>query len=267
MTRQDSNKAEKRFRVWLNRYHTADLMRQAEQLAVRRDMVTLLRFVQENKVVGTQSTGNMPLKMVRAVTAEFVNPPVLDRTIGDKTYRLRSEEDVWPLYFLHILGNVGNLLTTPPGGRWQVTKNGAGLLNMDPILQASNLLTIWWYQTNWVVAYPYEGMGDGTPPRFSERTLSHLRQLTVDQPVPFDLFADKLISATGLRWSVQTEHTPMILRSSIRAMVINILQKFEAVACSYVEKPLGKSSIKELESFKITPFGHMLLEALALVID
>jgi hypothetical protein len=102
MSRQISNQAEKRFRVWFNRYHTADLMRQAEQLAVRRDMVTLLRFVQENKVVGTQSTGNMPLKMVRAVTAEFVNPPVLDQTIGDKTYRLRSEEDVWPLYFLHI---------------------------------------------------------------------------------------------------------------------------------------------------------------------
>jgi hypothetical protein len=89
--------------------------------------------------------------------------------------------------------------------------------------------------------------------------------ISVDHSVPFDLFADKLISTTGLRWSVQTEHTPMILRSSIRAMVINILQKFEVVACSYVEKPLGKSSIRELESFKITPFGHMLLEALALV--
>jgi hypothetical protein len=33
-------------------------------------------------VVGVQVTGNMPMKMVREVTARFVKPPKLEDTIG-----------------------------------------------------------------------------------------------------------------------------------------------------------------------------------------
>jgi hypothetical protein len=46
-----ANKQEKRFRAWLSRYHAADLIRQAEELAVRRDMVTPPRFIHENVVL------------------------------------------------------------------------------------------------------------------------------------------------------------------------------------------------------------------------
>ncbi|MEW5939286.1 MAG: plasmid pRiA4b ORF-3 family protein, partial [Chloroflexota bacterium] len=53
-----------------------------ESLAVRRDMVTFLSYLKENRVVGTQSTGNLPLKAIREICAKFVNPPVLDEKIG-----------------------------------------------------------------------------------------------------------------------------------------------------------------------------------------
>jgi hypothetical protein len=36
----------------------------AEELALRRDVVTLLTYLRDNKVTGTQSTGNLPLKAV-----------------------------------------------------------------------------------------------------------------------------------------------------------------------------------------------------------
>ena len=100
----------RRFKRWLMRYSTPEIARRAEELPLRRDMVTLLQYVQENKVVGTRSTGNMPLKAVREVTARFVNPPELDQHIGDRVYRLRSEAEVRPLYFLHILAEVGGFL-------------------------------------------------------------------------------------------------------------------------------------------------------------
>ena len=41
-------------------------------------MVTLLIYLRDNRVIGTQSTGNFPLKAIREVTAGFVDPPVLD---------------------------------------------------------------------------------------------------------------------------------------------------------------------------------------------
>jgi hypothetical protein len=89
-------------------------MRQAIDLPLRRDMVTLITYVRDNRVTGTQSTGNLPLKAVREVTARFVHPPVLETTVGDRTFRVRSEYEVWPLYFLHTLVDVGGLLV---GGR------------------------------------------------------------------------------------------------------------------------------------------------------
>jgi len=71
-------------------YQDPEMVRQAQDLPLRRDMLTLLTYVRDNKVVGTQSTGNMPLKAVREVTARFANPPQLDTTIGDHIYRLRA---------------------------------------------------------------------------------------------------------------------------------------------------------------------------------
>ncbi len=76
--------------AWSRNDITPEMLRQLEELPVRRNMVTLLTYVRDNKVVGTQSTGNMPLQAVREVTARFVVPPVLEQTIGDHTYRLRS---------------------------------------------------------------------------------------------------------------------------------------------------------------------------------
>jgi hypothetical protein len=72
-------------------------------------MVTLLNYFKEKHPAGTQSTGNLQLKDVREVCAQFVNPPVLDEKIGDRVYKLRSEEDVFWLFLLHLLASTGGL--------------------------------------------------------------------------------------------------------------------------------------------------------------
>ena len=80
---------------------------------MRRDMVTFLSYLNKNRVVGTQSTGNLPLKAVREICAQFVNQPVLDAKIGDKVFKLRSEDDVWPLFSSHAYQHrrIGNWRT------------------------------------------------------------------------------------------------------------------------------------------------------------
>ena len=244
--------------------HEPELLRHAQDLPLRQDMVTLLTYVRDNKVVGTQSTGNMPLKAVRDVTARFVNPPQLDTTIGKRTYRLRSEEDVWPLHFLHILAEVGGLLAIAPARRWRLTPAGKHLLDTDPFFQLTSLLAIWWYQVNWLVAYPYQGMGEALPPTFTQATLARLRALPVKTRVPFEEFADGLIKQTGLTWSKpDSEFAVMALRSSIERMVIGILASFGALEREHREEPLGKGTISKLVAFEITPFGKALLDAVA----
>jgi len=255
-----------RFGRWLNQYHNVEMVRQAEVLPLHRDMVTLLMFVRDNKVVGTQSTGNMPLKAVREVTACFVKPPELETTIGDHVYKLRSEADLWPLYFLHILAEVGGLLAIAPARRWQLTLEGKGFLGKDPLLQVSFLLTVWWHEVNWLVAYPFSGMGDDLPPFFNLVTLSRLGSLPIERSVSFEEFADGLIEKTGLTWGApDSSAATMLLRSSIVRMVIYILANFGAVKCEYQEEPSGKGTTSKLAAFEITPFGKAMLDAVGIV--
>jgi hypothetical protein len=235
----------------------------AEALPLRRDMVTLLTYLRDNRVTGTQSTGNLPLKAVREVTARFVHPPQLTRTIGDHTFRVRSEDDVWPLYFLHTLAYVGGLLEGGPSRRWRLTPGGTSFLTASPPIQVWILFATWWERVNWLIAFPFTGMGESLPPRFTKITLAHLLSLPANRRIPFEPFADKLIRETRLKWTApDMTHAQMSLHSAVWHMVIGILADFEVVEPEYEDKPLGRGTVQELAAFQITSFGKGLLESL-----
>jgi hypothetical protein len=69
-----------------------------EALPLRRDVLTLMNYLKVNRVTGTQSTGNLPLKAILAICAKFVDPPQLETRIGEFVSRMRSEDDVWLLF-------------------------------------------------------------------------------------------------------------------------------------------------------------------------
>jgi hypothetical protein len=131
---------------------------QIESLAVRRDMVTFLNYLKEKRPVGTQSTGNLPLKAVREICGQFVNPPVLDENIGGKVYKVRSEEDAWPLFYLHMLANTGGLVTGGQARTWKLTSSGDAFLNALPPLQLGFMLDVWWHYEDWRIAFPVSGL-------------------------------------------------------------------------------------------------------------
>ena len=215
---------------------------QAEDLPLRRDMVALLTYLRDNRVTGTQSTGNLTLKAVREVTARFVHPPELDTTIGDRTYRLRTEYDVWPLYFLHTLAEVGGLLAGGPSRRWRLTSEGARFLSASPAVQVWVLLIFWWKYVNWLIAYPFGRMDEDLPLRFEEITLAHLLSLPVDTRIDFEPFADELIQETGLAWTgPDVTDARRVLRTAISRMVVDILADFGALEREYQDEPWAES--------------------------
>ncbi len=247
---------------WL---HKADhfYRKQCQALPLRRDTVTLVTYVRDNKVIGTQSTGNLPLKVIREVTAQFVVPPELETTIGDRTYRVRSEDEVWPLYFVHVLANAAGLLTLGPGRRWQVTPLAAKFLASAPAFQVWLLFATWWEAVDWIIAYPFSGMGAGLPHQFKAIALRHLLDLPVGVSIPFEPFADKLIQATGLRWtSEDTSFHQNALRGAVHNILVRILTHFGVLEPEYMDKPLGTGTISELVAFQVTPLGHDLLLSL-----
>jgi hypothetical protein len=235
----------------------------AEELALRRDVVTLLTYLRDNKVTGTQSTGNLPLKAVHEICARFVVPPRLEDTIGDHVYRVRSETEVWPLYFRHVLISVGGQVTGGPGRRWKLTPLGERFLAASTPLQVWLLLATWWTQTNWAIASPF-GFEDGNmPPGFSQLALKHLLELPMGEPSSFERFADRMIEDSRMVWQTQNQdNARRVLRSIVERMVIHPLVDFGILQTeTEPHKTLG-ADFPQLSTFKITPLGRGLLEAI-----
>jgi hypothetical protein len=237
----------------------------ADSLEIRRDMVTFLQFIQKNKVVGTQSTGNMPLKMISQLSKELVNPPDLEEKIGDRIYKVRSEYEVWAIYFLHVLAEVGDLVKISPGKQWKVTKASILFLDSPALIQLGILLFIWWKKVNWLVAFQVSGIGDDLPVSFIHLTLNHLL-LNVDKAsVSFKEFADKLIRDTGLTWtSEDTTHHQMFLRGAIESIVIDIHVEFGLMEAEYEDYFIGSYKTNRIVSFKMTEMGKMFIELIRL---
>lgn len=234
---------------------------------MRRDMVTLLTYVRDERVVGTKSTGNMPLKHIREVTARFVEPPELDQRIGDHVYPLRTEFEVRPLYYLHVLAEVGDLLEAPAGRRWHLTPVGEDWLSASPLEQTLQLLLRWWFRVNWLVVVPFGGLDEFTPPGFELTTLARLNMIPVGQRIEFESFAERLCKRTGLKWDVDAptitpESRATTLRAAVKLMVIDPAAKFGIVELE--ERPLGPGLRPKLLAFRITPLGRALLSGIQL---
>jgi len=235
----------------------------AAALPLRRDIVALLEYIRDHKVIGTQAQGNLPLKAVREITARFVEPLALETTIGQHTFRIRSEENLWPLYFRRVLADVGGLLRGGRARTWRLTKAGERFLASEPTEQVCHLLATWWFRVNWLIAFPFAGMGQALPPGLNRTVLAHLHRLHVGEKVDFATFADRIIQETGLTWQArETTFARMALHGGLGRMVINVLVDFGAVEGEYADQPVGQGTIRKLVAFRLTPFGKGLLDSL-----
>ena len=235
----------------------------AEELPLRQDVVTLLTYLRDNRVIGTQSTGNLPLKAVHEICAQFVNPPKLEVIVDGYVYRVRSETDIWPLLFRHVLVSVGGLVTGGLGRRWRLTPLGERFLASQAPLQVWLLLATWWTQTNWAIAYPYNFEDGYMSAGFSRLALKHLLDLPLEELISFERFADRMIEDSRLVWPSQNkENARLILHSIIERMVINPLVDFGILLSVYQPHKTFGAEFHELSTFRTTPFGRGLLEAI-----
>lgn len=236
---------------------------QIESLAVRRDMITFLNYLKEKRPVGTQATGNLPLKAVREICAQFVNPPALEEKIGDKIYKVRSEDDVYPLYYLHTLASMGGFVMGGQARAWKLTAEGNEFLNAPISIQLGFMLALWWYQTDWRIAFPFSGLDRGLPKGFDTISLKRLLELPIGKSIDYEPFADKLIKETRFTWpSADQTFAQSTLRSAVARMVIYPLANFGILEYEYKEKTSDGYKSKYLAEIRLTPIGKGLLETL-----
>jgi hypothetical protein len=230
-----------------------------ESLAVRRDMVTLLSYIREKRPVGTQSTGNLQLKAVREVCARFVNPPVLDEKVGGKIYKLRSEEHIWSLFFLHRIAETGGLVIGGQARVWRLTPAGEVFLELPVPVQFGYMLTVWWHEEDWTIAWPVTGLSEGLPRYFKKEALTRLLELKVGKLASFEQFADELIVYTKFTWpSIDQTYAFDSMRWAIQRMVVDTLADFGCLECEYKTRTRHGFKSKDLVGIRLTQ-----LEAIA----
>ena len=233
----------------------------AKELPLRRDVMVLLAYLRDHRVTGTSALGNLPLKVVREVSAQFVEPPVLDTQIGDHVYPLQSESDIWPLYFRHLLASLGGLIEGGPNRRWRPTPAGAKFLDADAPAQVWVLWLTWWTQVNWAVAAPYFLEGTIVSSYVIHKVLGYLLKLEADEWIDFHLFADGLVSDTGMTCEIEDqERAQGMLRTVIEQMVVNPLADFGALEAHYEPREPLRRWRPELTRIRMTPLGRRLFE-------
>ena len=247
---------------WLNGLNT-EIAASFESLPLRRDMLTFLDYLSKNKTVGTQSTGNLPLKAVYAICEGFVNPPKLGETIGSRTLKVRSEDEVWPLVFVHTLAFQADLVDGGLARRWKVTPEGLLFPQLPPPLQVVFLFSYWVTACDWAFAYQMEELADGLLADFKVSALTNLSALPVGQNTPFEPFAERVIAGSRLQWSHPDESFVQMLKHRlVEQVLIDPMTRFGVLKCVYRPNEILGSDYKDLETLSLTIPGKSLLTLL-----
>ncbi len=250
------------FILWAQKL-TSKQAKKFDSLALHLDMRAFLTYLIENRTVGTQSTGNLPLKAVRAICEKFVHPPALKEMLGDYTRTVRSEDDVWPLLYIHTLAHASGLVTGGPSQTWKVTEEGQMYLQLPGIIGIFFLLASWWGGVDWIMAFPFEGFSKGLPMGFNKHTLTCLLELPSGKMSSYEAFADTLIKLSGLVWPIQDQVSARrILHSAIKRMVVDPLVTFGMMETKYGKEKIGNTEFDKLVSIRLTPVGRGMLELL-----
>ena len=162
-------------------------------LPLRKDVIVILKYLSENRVIGTKSTGNFPLKAVKEMCLQFDSPIDLTTPVGGIIPSIRSEDDVFRMQFLHIFSNMAGLIVGDNGAKWELTVLGKAFLELTPVYQVMHLVYAWFTNVNWSFLFPLEFADDMEYSKFVITTLVNLIYLDENEFIPFSTFADQIL--------------------------------------------------------------------------
>ncbi|MEI8130905.1 MAG: hypothetical protein WCG34_00630 [Leptolinea sp.] len=99
----------------------------------------------------------------------------METKFGNTVIRFRTENDVWPIYFVHALAQGANLIGGGPSRRWRLTPEGEMFLTLPASAQLWALFAAWWYRVDWMIAYSSDIFIDRLPDQFTTKVASILR--------------------------------------------------------------------------------------------
>jgi hypothetical protein len=231
----------------------------AQQLPMRRDMITMLNYLLENKVKGTAARGNFPRKHVRGIVAGFVNPPKLDRVIGDHVYKMRTEDEVRDLARLHALASVAGLIIGGESMVWTVTEQGKRFLTLAPEEQVWYLVMTWFRLFNWHYEYDYGDTAFDSA-LFAQAAVELFQTCEVGQTISIQALSEGIDIRIDFKFNVNNPAAHQHHQNFyIKHVLVFPLSQF-GILTQVIEKAVMETyTFNDLQGVRLTGFGKGLL--------
>ena len=225
----------------------------AADLPLRRDMVTLLTYLAKNKVKGTKARGNFPRKHIRAITADFVDPPPLDTVIGDSVWKLQSEDEVQELMRYHLLACIAGLVFGGENLPWELLPQGEVFLSLPAEGQVWYLAHVWFREFNWF--YEYEDEGDFETSILKIQIITLFTSYPVGKDIPIAQVSRDFAAMQGISYT-KAELNP--LKYFLQRTVIQPLGTFGIIELR--ESNPEDFFFSEITAIRVNELGHQILK-------
>ena len=225
----------------------------AADLPLRRDMVTLLTYLAKNKVKGTKARGNFPRKHIRALTADFVDPPSLDTVIGDSVWKLQSEDEVQELMRYHLLACIAGLVFGGENLPWELLPQGEVFLSLPAEGQVWYLAHVWFREFNWF--YEYEDEGDFETSILKIQIITLFTSYPVGKDIPIAQVSRDFAAMQGISYT-KAELNP--LKYFLQRTVIQPLGTFGIIELR--ESNPEDFFFSEITAIRVNELGHQILK-------
>jgi len=232
------------------------------QLPLRRDVVSLVTYIKEHKIKGTNSTGNFPRNAVQDIASLLAVPPVLKHEFRDLTIEFRYERDVRPVYTVHLLAYLAGLIEGSKGHSWSLTSEGKNFLISSSSEHFFILFITWWFKGDWSDFPVSFQIKDGFEIQFLDVVHSTLMELSPRESTDYSTFVLRMMELTGLKFSTHDFDSGLSrLKSDFEFAIVEPLESF-AVLTTERKKNHDMFDYAELSTISLTEIGCKILKSL-----
>jgi hypothetical protein len=237
-------------------------LEEVKSLPMLGTMIAMLSYIRENKVTGTKSRGNFPRKAVLGMiersplSIEMLN--MIDMAPGN----FRTEEDILPVYYVHVLAAVAGWIVGGADKRWQLTRAGEAFLNADPRLQLGLMFITWWYHMDWTITAPIDLSELGIAGEFRSITYRSLISIPVNEEVSSHEFLEPFLKISSLFGGFDGKEIEEILSSLLATIVLVPLHGFGIIQINMDVIQTDSIEIPKIKGVKLTPLGKEYLSLL-----
>jgi hypothetical protein len=238
---------------------TSEDLKKLSNLQVCEDINTLLNYIQKNNPTGTSSKGNFPQKAVKEIAALLADPPQLEIDLGKRSYTLKNEYEVWPVFFLHLLAFNAYLIDGGKSKRWNLTELGEEYQKSPILIQYFLLFTNWWFHGDWRIIHGECWVIETLPPSFQRLIHYLLISAEPGRRVHFDDFCHIIKRDLGYDWDSDFDDRYMWRFSfDVERMIIRPLESFGVIKTDRKSSKLSEIHLP-FSTFQLTSLGRKIL--------